>query len=344
MSNLNETIRLAIEQGNIEAARESLREAIREANAETFYLASKVALDNDQRTQFLQKTLDLDPFHAKAYKELQDIKGRSTPQTPKSTPLPAPIQPSIPLPTIINPAPPQPVYSPPVATQPTETHGFTSVNNGAMLRMAFQKVGYSHPNNKTSRDYNDALREVGVKQINPDNETIILHLGIGKALTDGIMVKKVTYNARDRKMGYPWEFKTGEFLITNRRMIALKRGGMFGGTNEGGQCFITGFTRFEPMERRDPWTGGSMSTITLYGSPHQLTLEMSFISARAQLMAGLSIMTAMTGNTSNNSKTWLEYAKRSKDESNSQQWINAFTAQAQTLQQGFYQLMLLICN
>lgn len=61
-----DTIRLAIEDGDISGARTLLREALRNPTAETYYLASLVALNNTQRNDFLHKALELDAFHQQA--------------------------------------------------------------------------------------------------------------------------------------------------------------------------------------------------------------------------------------------------------------------------------------
>jgi hypothetical protein len=74
MSDLNEEIKAAIDSFDTDKARELLREAIPEANAETYYLASKVALDDEQKQEFLEKALELDAFHEKARKALRGDK------------------------------------------------------------------------------------------------------------------------------------------------------------------------------------------------------------------------------------------------------------------------------
>ncbi|MDX2138165.1 MAG: hypothetical protein SF123_08715 [Chloroflexota bacterium] len=73
VSKLNADIRDAIDGMYEERARELLREALKEADGETYYQASRVALDDNQKRMFLQKALDLDPFHARAYKEIQAL-------------------------------------------------------------------------------------------------------------------------------------------------------------------------------------------------------------------------------------------------------------------------------
>lgn len=71
MSELNIKIKEAIDSFDTDKARELLRDAMKEADAETYFLASKVALDDDQKKEFLQKAIELDPFHEKANKALK---------------------------------------------------------------------------------------------------------------------------------------------------------------------------------------------------------------------------------------------------------------------------------
>lgn len=70
MSGLNDEIRAALDAFDTEKARQLLRDAIKEADAETYYLASLAAIDDRQKNSFLEKALELDPFHAEAYTAL----------------------------------------------------------------------------------------------------------------------------------------------------------------------------------------------------------------------------------------------------------------------------------
>lgn len=92
MSTKNPEIQTAIDEMNIARARELLRDALSEANGETYYLAARVAIDDEQRLGFLQKSVELDPFNEKAYKELQNLKLKDTPSTPPPAPPPAPAE------------------------------------------------------------------------------------------------------------------------------------------------------------------------------------------------------------------------------------------------------------
>jgi hypothetical protein len=63
MSSKNSEIKVAIDSFDTAKARDLLREALSEANAETYYLASRVAIDETQKKEFLEKAIALDPFH-----------------------------------------------------------------------------------------------------------------------------------------------------------------------------------------------------------------------------------------------------------------------------------------
>jgi hypothetical protein len=61
-----EDIRDAIERAEVKKARELLRDALQNPTADAYYLASQVALGQTQRAEFLEKALELDPFHQQA--------------------------------------------------------------------------------------------------------------------------------------------------------------------------------------------------------------------------------------------------------------------------------------
>lgn len=85
MSNKNSEIKKAIDTFDTETARSLLREALKEANAETYYLASLVALDDEQKNNFLKKAVELDPFHEKSHASLKGI-STSAPSSVITTP------------------------------------------------------------------------------------------------------------------------------------------------------------------------------------------------------------------------------------------------------------------
>lgn len=73
-------IRAAIDGFDVERARALLRDELREdPSAEAYYLASQVALNDDQRKKFLQESLTLDPFHEKAAAALERTKAGPRP-------------------------------------------------------------------------------------------------------------------------------------------------------------------------------------------------------------------------------------------------------------------------
>jgi hypothetical protein len=144
MSSKNDEIRLAINEMNTDKARELLKSALSEADAQTYYLASLVAFDDKQRAMFLQKAIDLDPFHGEAYQALEKLKAPPTPVVQPASATPAPTKPA-----------------PPATPVPAKPKGLTA-DDGIALRMAFNKVGYVHPNNALAKDMNGFLSQVGI--------------------------------------------------------------------------------------------------------------------------------------------------------------------------------------
>jgi uncharacterized RDD family membrane protein YckC len=70
-----EQIKQAIAQGNTERARQLLREELRSnPSADAYYLGAQVALDAAQKREFLEKAVELDPFHAAAHEQLTALK------------------------------------------------------------------------------------------------------------------------------------------------------------------------------------------------------------------------------------------------------------------------------
>ncbi|NDJ51794.1 MAG: hypothetical protein GYB68_01765 [Chloroflexi bacterium] len=75
----NEEIRAAIDSFDIDQARVLLRDALKDnPDAETYYLASMVALNDRQKRNFLEKALEMDPFHAEADEELHRLNSGET--------------------------------------------------------------------------------------------------------------------------------------------------------------------------------------------------------------------------------------------------------------------------
>jgi hypothetical protein len=107
MSNLNDEIRAAIDTSDVDRARALLREALNDTpDADTYYLASLVALSDDQKQRFLKKATELDPFHSEAHAALG-----ATAQN----------KPAAPAPQETAPATTAPSFEPPAETAETTT-------------------------------------------------------------------------------------------------------------------------------------------------------------------------------------------------------------------------------
>lgn len=78
MSELNQEIKQAIDRFDVDKARQLLKDAMKNGDGETYYLAARVALDEKQKREFLEKAVELDPFHQNAREELQGLSGGST--------------------------------------------------------------------------------------------------------------------------------------------------------------------------------------------------------------------------------------------------------------------------
>ncbi len=71
MTDYHAEIRTAIDQFELEHAQQLLKQALKNPDAETYYLAARLAIDEEQRNDFLQKALALNPFHQKAQQVLK---------------------------------------------------------------------------------------------------------------------------------------------------------------------------------------------------------------------------------------------------------------------------------
>lgn len=88
MSNIVSEIKTAIDSFDMERARELLREALKQnPSADVYYLASLAAVNEKQKKSFLEKAIELDPFHKEANSELN--KSTKSFSSPKQTELPA---------------------------------------------------------------------------------------------------------------------------------------------------------------------------------------------------------------------------------------------------------------
>jgi hypothetical protein len=72
----------ALNAGDVDGARTLLRGAlINQPTAITFFYASRAAVNNIQRVEFLQKAIEIDPFFVPAVNELETIRSATTPTT-----------------------------------------------------------------------------------------------------------------------------------------------------------------------------------------------------------------------------------------------------------------------
>jgi len=91
MSQFNSVLKETIDAEYFDEARKILRDALPEANAETYYLASLVSEEEGQKIEYLEKALELDPLHSKAYKAKKELtaqpeaRATSSPPTPNDT-------------------------------------------------------------------------------------------------------------------------------------------------------------------------------------------------------------------------------------------------------------------
>lgn len=74
MTTIRTQIEELINQHNLTQARDLLRDELRNnPSAETYYLASQVAVVHAQRRHFLEKAIELNPFHEEAHQALQEF-------------------------------------------------------------------------------------------------------------------------------------------------------------------------------------------------------------------------------------------------------------------------------
>jgi hypothetical protein len=205
--------------------------------------------------------------------------------------------------------------------------------HAAQLRSIFNSVGYKHPHTTVSKDYNAFFRRIEIEAIDPETESIIVHFGIGKYLTDGIMASSVKFKQKDGKTDL--NVTQGELIVTNRRLVVLAGLGMFG-TPEGFSYDFSNFKRIEPTEYQH------YSEFTLYGKgKYSAHLEMKFQSMRAVLGQMIQVANAF-GKSSSSSV--VGYIERKDQEQTTQNYINAHLAQTRSLKQAFTELLLFLVN
>lgn len=316
-------IRSAIDSGDMDKARGLLRDALKDPSADTYFLASLAALDDEQRHMFLKKATDLDPFHTEAVKALRALtQPTAQPTAPPPAPKPAPA-------AVIPAAKAQPPAPPPqrsITVPPAQPIGM-NVHQATDVRMAINRAGYKHPNNVVSRDYDRAVSTL-FAGINPASESVIMHVGIGQNLQDGIMCRKLTITGSVRD-----NIGRGHLLLTNMRLIALQSNGM-GGITGGRMLNWSDVARWEPAEFR------GKTLVTLYTQRNgTYEMNMNFTSNNAIALAMLSVATSINQpKTSQYASMGYVIDKNRREESMSA-FIGSQMANAQNLKQAFLQVV-----
>ena len=106
MSDKLKNIQTAINNFQMDEARQLVREELRDnPTAEGYYLASQAAVNHGQRMEYLEKAIELDPFHQTAHDELAsilpaDMQAPARPVTSKAQKLKSKNKPVYPLATI----------------------------------------------------------------------------------------------------------------------------------------------------------------------------------------------------------------------------------------------------
>ncbi|GAB4550861.1 MAG: hypothetical protein OHK0023_17310 [Anaerolineae bacterium] len=214
------------------------------------------------------------------------------------------------------------------------------LNQAVLLRTALNNAGYRQPVTKFSQSLNAGLSAAKYAPLNGEQETVIAHLGLGKALPTQAVANIVinVINRKDQNGRVVWGANKGETFITNRRLIvfSLEGGGMFRKPDVA--VYVEDWAklrRVEPIEQR-----GS-TAVNCYFSDGELamtvTFPMSGAAAAATMLNAFSQMSASSNQ--QQSKTWLDYTK-SQQSSNqaqqNQQQINAtYSNQANALHRAF---------
>lgn len=215
-----------------------------------------------------------------------------------------------------------------------QTQFLVSAQNAIQLRSIFNAVGYKHPSNKISKDYNDFFRQIKVDVIDPDMESTIIHFGIGLAITDGIMAKSIKFKDKDGKIIK--DISRGEIVITNQRFIVLSGLGVFG-TPEGFSYEFRKLKRVEPTEYQN------YSQFVLYGKDKtDVYLEMTFISLQAALGQVLQVVSAFSKTSSGGNI--VNYIEKKDQAQATQSYINAHLSRVRSLKQAFTELLVFLIN
>jgi hypothetical protein len=196
------------------------------------------------------------------------------------------------------------------------------------LRSIFNSLGYKHPSNDVSLDYNKFLESVQVPIMDPDLESVIIHIPIRASELHSIEagVFGVRYKEDNRK-----EYvETGQLIITNLRLIVLEGLGRRQKPS-GKEHHFCNFKYVEHAEYEDH------TQFTLYGkSEYDVDMKMVFYSFKAAL-GRLSQMIGALG--SPKGESMVEYLERRNREQSTQGYIDTHLVRAESLKQAYIHLL-----
>jgi hypothetical protein len=205
---------------------------------------------------------------------------------------------------------------------------YVTKQQSQQLRDIFNALGYKHPSNEVSLNYNRYLKSVGVDSIDPETEHVIIHFGIKQSITDGIFaIAFSVVNSKDDTSTYA---SPGQLVITNKRMVVLEG---FGWRQKpiGKVYYFSDFRHVEHAEYQNH------TRFTLFGKgEYNIEIEMRFISLQVALGYISQFLGAMT---STQSKNVIEYVERKDSQQTTQNYINTHLLRAQSVKQAFTHLL-----
>lgn len=315
MHPLEAAIRAALDSFDLELARSHLRTAMNDQpTAEIYYLASLAALNDQQRTMFLQKALDLDPFHAHAFALLH----------PPSAAAPVSAPPQA--------IPPVAPHDPSTATQ-TPSSLRLSIDQTIQIRSILNRVGYKHPHNSISQNYASALMAIGVNPLDLSNESVIAHCYVGKL--GEAWARSVQFVVG----GQSYVSAVGHLLITNQRLILIETGNFTFNTPRSGFAIL-----FDAFQRVEPIEYSGYTRFAFYGAHGTGHLDMVFTSLRALFTATVQTINAVTDRQDHTRKGIVHYVDYRERQAATQSYIANHLAQSANVKQVLTHILLLLIN
>ena len=315
MHPLETAIREALDAFDLDRARTHLRMAMNDQpTAEIYYLASLAALNDQQRTMFLQKALDLDPFHAHAFALLHP--------NPAAPPVPAPVHAA----PLVAPHHPSDASHPPSSLR-------LSIDQTIQIRSILNRVGYKHPHNSISQNYDGALMAIGVDRLDPSNESVIAHCYVGKL--GEAWARSVQFVLG----GQSYVSAVGHLLITNQRLIFIETGNFTFNTPRSGFAI-----RFDTFQRVEPIEYSGYTRFAFYGAYGTGHLDMVFTSLRALFAATVQTINTVTDRRDHTQKGVVHYVDYREQQAATQSYIASHLAQSANVKQVVTHILLLLVN